>query len=67
MGIYRLHRNAWERANRKISQIQVPEPMDLWNLDGELDNTLKRRKLAKNLGIGTETGERSSVCLSPFS
>ena len=65
MGIFRLHKNDWERASRSISQIR--EPKDLWDLDGELNITIKRRKLAKEFGIDIRTGQHSRVCLFPFS
>jgi hypothetical protein len=63
MGIFRLHKNVWERASGTISLIRDPEPMDLSDLDGELNSTIKRRKLAELFGIGGY----SSVCLFPFS
>jgi hypothetical protein len=67
MGIYRLHKNDWERSNGSISQIQIPEPLDLWNLDGKIKTTLKRRQLAERLGIEIQTGDHSSVCLFSLS
>lgn len=67
MGIYRLHKSVWEKGSKKVSKTRDPEPTDLWDLDGELNTTFKRRKLVKQLGIGTQTEGHSSVCLFPRS
>ena len=63
MGVYRLHKDDWERASGTTTQIQAPEPMDLWDLDRESNSTFKRKDLAKRLGID----EYSSVCPFPLS
>ena len=65
MGIYRLHRNDWERTSQTISKIQVPEPIDLWDVDDQSNTTFKRCKLAKQLGINIQTGQYSNVCFIP--
>ena len=67
MAIYRLHKSDWEKGSGTISQIQAPEPIDLWGLDGQLNTFYKRRKLAKQLGVDNQTGKHSRVCLFPFS
>lgn len=69
MGIYRLHKNVWERGRSiRISQIQAPEPTDLWNSDGKFDTILKKKQLVERLGIfDIRTGEHSSVCLFSLS
>ena len=67
MGIFRLHKNDWERASKTISQtrIRYPEPRDIWHLDGESNTTSKRSELAKRFGIDIPTRKRSSVCMIP--
>ena len=69
MGVYRLHKNAWERGGSiRTSQIQAPEPLDLWNSDGKLTPTLKKRQLVERLGIlDIRAAEHSSVCLFSLS
>jgi hypothetical protein len=67
MGIFRLHKNVWEKASGEMSEIRDPEPIDLWDLDGELDPDIKRRKLVKKFELDFQTRKHSSVCLFPFS
>jgi hypothetical protein len=50
-----------------ISQIREPETKGSSDLNGE-STTIKGRKVAEQeVGINTQTGEHSSVCLFPFS
>jgi hypothetical protein len=58
--IYRLDENGAERANKTTSQLQGPETKGLSN-----STTIKKREVAQQESI--QTGERSSVWLSPFS
>jgi hypothetical protein len=61
--IYRLDENGAGRANKTTSQLQGPETK------GSPDSTtIKGREVAQQeVEISIQTGERSSVWLSPFS
>jgi hypothetical protein len=67
MGIYRLHKNDWERESGMLSNIRAPEPIDLWNLDDKSTSIYKRKQLALRLGIDIKAEDDSSVCLLLFS
>lgn len=64
MAVFRAHKNIWEHSSGTISQMQDPEPMDLWNIDGETDMKVKKMRIAQQLGIYSEN---IRVCLFPFS